>query len=156
MALGEAAIKLEKFLIRFWHPACLRSCLLRKWYHITNVPALSFLAIVLIIGSSPSCRPGLLEQEAVQTWKRKMGVVPETSQAASELRCCKSLSHSLCSYKHKWVQSQDLAGLAPSAYWDEYARDDAKGEVRVPLPKYSYSCGVHATDLLRNAPTASQ
>lgn len=67
----------------------------------TNVPALSFLAIVLMIGGSPSSRPGLLEQEIVQTQKGKMGILPETSQAASDLWCCKNVSHPLGSDKHE-------------------------------------------------------
>lgn len=65
------------------------------------MPALSFLATVLIIGGSPSIRPGLLEQGIVQTQKGKMGIMPETSQTASDLQCCNNLSHPPGSYKHE-------------------------------------------------------
>ena len=163
VALGETVIKLEeKFLIWFWHPVCLRSCLLRKWYRITNVPAFSLLAIVLIIGSSPSCRPQLLRQEAVERWQRTMGVMPEASQAASDLQCCKSLSHP--ESLQIQISHENLVGLIPSACWDEDTRADAIGEVRVFLPKYSYSWfgaaadfySVRATDLLPNALATSK
>lgn len=84
------------------------------------MPALSFLAVVLRI------RPGLLGQEAVQRRKRKMGVMPQTSQAASDLQCCKSLS--LPESLQIQTSHEHLVGLIPSACWDEDTRADAIGE----------------------------
>ena len=163
VAVGETVIKLEeKFLIWFWHPVCLRSCLLHKWYHITNVPVLSFLAIVLIIGSSPSCRPGPLGQQAVQRWKRKMDIMPEASQVVSDLQCCKTLSHPASLQIQE--RHERLVGLIPSARWDEYTEVDAVGEVRMSLPKRSYPwlgaaadfSSVCAADLLPKALATSK
>lgn len=159
VALGETVIKLEEvshLVLTSSVPEIVSS---PNWYCVTDVPALSFLAIVLIIESSPSCRPQLLGQEAVQRRKEKDRYCAETPQTMSDLQCFKSLSHPMSlqiqrSYKH-------LTGLMPSVSWDE---GDAVGEVKVSLPKYSYSwfgsaadfCSVCGTVLLPNALATSK